>query len=97
MRDWSFPWVKTYYLNKTEKTTVHRQTLESLQNSWSENQVSSITVSGFRGCPLYATAAIEDVKTTRLIEGTFTQELSTLRVPFTAGSINSTWTKTLKF
>lgn len=66
-------------------------TFDDRQKSGSENQVSSTTVAGVRGFPLKATAAIEDVKTTRLTEEVFAQELRTLRVPFTAGSSNSTW------
>ena len=64
-------------------------TFDSLQKSGSVNQVSSTTTSGVRGLPLYATAAIEDVKTTRLIDGDFAHELRTLSVPFTAGSSSS--------
>lgn len=64
-------------------------TFDSLQKSGSVNQVSSTTTSGVRGFPLYATAAIEDVKTTRLIDGDFAHELRTLSVPFTAGSSSS--------
>lgn len=67
--------------------TAH--TFDSLQKSGLENQVSSTTTCGVRGLPLYATAAIEEVKTTRFRDGDFTHDLRTLRVPFTAGSINS--------
>ena len=72
---------------KRRKTTY---TCDSLQKSGSENHVSSTTTSGVRGFPLYATAAIEEVKTTRFSTGEFTHDFRTLRVPFTAGSNNST-------
>ena len=52
----------------------------------SENQDSSITVCGVRGFPVCITAAIEDVKTTLLTDGTFAHDLRTLSVPFTAAS-----------
>jgi len=51
-------------------------------------------VSGVRGIPLKATAAIDEVKTTLLTEEVFKQELRTLIVPFTAGSSNSACEKT---
>jgi len=55
----------------------------------SENQVSSTTTSGERGLPLYKTAAKEEVKTIRFTDVDFAHDLTTLRVPLTAGSINS--------
>jgi hypothetical protein len=64
-------------------------TFASLQSSGSENQVSSTTTSGVRDFLLNETAAIEDVKTTRLTDGDFAHELRTLSVPFTAGSSSS--------
>ena len=64
-------------------------TFASLQSSGSENQVSSTTTSGVRDFLLNKTAAIEDVKTTRLTDGDFAHELRTLSVPFTAGSSSS--------
>lgn len=64
-------------------------TFDSRQKSGSEYQLSSTTTSGLKGLPLYNTAAIEDVRTTLFIDGTFAQELRTLSVPFTAGSSNS--------
>lgn len=64
-------------------------TFDSLQKSGLENQDSSTTMSGVRGFPLYATAAMEEVKTTRFSNVDFTHDLRTLRVPFTAGSNNS--------
>ena len=64
-------------------------TCPCLQSSGSENQVSSTTTSGVLGLPLYATATIEDVKTTRLTDGAFAHELRTLSDPFTAGSSSS--------
>jgi len=60
-----------------------------LQNSGSEYQLSSTTGLGFLGLSVNATAAIEEVKTTRLSVGEFTHDFRTLRVPFTAGSNNS--------
>jgi len=54
----------------------------------SENQVSSTTTSGVRGFPLYKTVATEDVKTTRFTDVDFAHDLTTLRVPVSAGSIN---------
>lgn len=48
-------------------------------------------VSGVRGIPLKATAAIDEVKTTLLTEEVFKHELRTLIVPFTAGSSNSAY------
>jgi len=65
------------------------QTSNSLQTSGSENHVSSSTVSGVFGLPFNATADTEEVKTTRFTDGDFAHDLRTLRVPFTAGSINS--------
>jgi len=65
------------------------QTSDSLQKSGSENQASSTTVSGVFGLLLNATAEIEEVKTTRFTDDDFAHDLRTLRVPFTAGSINS--------
>lgn len=53
-----------------------------------ENHVSSTTTSGVRGAPLYKAVAIEEVTTTLLTDGDFAHDLTTLRVPFTAGSIN---------
>lgn len=44
------------------------------QNTGSENQVSSITTSGFKGFPLIITEAMEDVITTLLIDGTFAHD-----------------------
>jgi hypothetical protein len=64
-------------------------TFASLQSSRSENHVSSTTTSGVRDYLLYEIAAIEDVKTTCLIDGDFAHELRTLSVPFTAGSSSS--------
>ena len=65
------------------------RTLVCLHKSGSENQLSSTTTSGVRGFALYATAAIDDVKTTRCTEGALEHDFRTLRVPFTAGSSNS--------
>jgi len=45
-------------------------------------------VSGVRGVPLYKAVAIEEVKTTRFTDGDFAHDFKTLRLPFTAGSIN---------
>jgi hypothetical protein len=45
---------------------------------------------------LNATAAIEDVITTLLIDGTLAHDLRTLSVPFNAGSINSAWKELYK-
>ena len=69
------------------------QTFNSLQNSGSENHVSSTTTSGVLGLPLNSTAQIDDVKTTHFTDGDFAHDWRTLRVPFTAGSINSAWNK----
>ena len=66
-------------------------TFDSSQKAGSENQVSSTITSEVRGFPLYITATMDDVTTTLLIAGTFAHDLRTLSVPFTAGSINSTW------
>lgn len=63
------------------------------QKEGSENQLSSTTTSGPRGLPLKIIAAMEEVTTTLLREGTFAQEPRTLRVPFTAGSISSAYSK----
>lgn len=65
------------------------QTFNFSQTARSENQDSSIITSGARGLPLNATAAIEDVITTLLIDGTLAHDLRTLSVPFRAGSISS--------
>lgn len=65
------------------------QTFDFSQTATSENQDSSTTTSGARGFPLNATAAMEDVITTLLIDGTLAHDLRTLRVPFKAGSISS--------
>jgi len=75
-----------FLLNFSKKA----QTSNSLQKSGSENHVSSTTVSGVFGLPVNATAEIEEVKTTRFTDDDFAHDLRTLRVPFTAGSINST-------
>ena len=72
------------------------QTFDSLQKSGSENHVSSTTTSGVLGFLLYATAAIEDVKTTRLTDGDLAHDLRILRVPLTAGSISSVWKQNLE-
>lgn len=64
-------------------------TCNFLQKSGSENHVSLIMTWGFLGLVLIETAAIEEVKTTRFTDGDFAHDLRTLRVPFTAGSINS--------
>ena len=56
-----------------------------------ENQVSSTTTSGSRGWPVNRTAAVEDVKTTLLTEESLLHALRTFSVPFTAGSITSTY------
>lgn len=63
-------------------------TLCSSQYDGSENQLSSTTTPSFIS-RLYATVAIEDVKTTLLIDETLAQERSTFSVPFTAGSNSS--------
>jgi len=60
----------------------------SLKKSGSENQVSSTTTSGVRGLPLYKTAATEEVKITCFTDGDLAHDLTTLRVPLIAGSIN---------
>lgn len=60
-----------------------------LQKSGSDHQVSSTTTSGVRGLPLAKTAAMEDVKTTLLMDGVLAHDPSTLSVPFNAGSIKS--------
>ncbi len=65
------------------------QTFDFSQKAGSENQDSSIITSGATGFPLYATAAIEEVMTTLLIDRTLTHDLRTLSVPFKAGSISS--------
>ena len=49
-----------------------------------------VLLRGVLGLLLHATVAIEDVKTTRFIDGDFTHDLIILGVLFTAGSINST-------
>lgn len=69
------------------------QTSNSLQTSGFENHVSSATTWGVLGLSLYTTAAVEEVKTTRFTDGDFAHDLRTLRVPLTAGSINSAWNK----
>lgn len=66
-------------------------TFDFSQKSGSENHVSSIITSGARGFPLNATAAMDDVMTTLLIQGTLVHDLRTLSVPFNAGSISSAW------
>lgn len=75
----------------TENTIIWKQTFARSQNSAAENHVSSTITLGVRGLPLKLTAATDDVTTTLLMEGNLTQEPKTLRVPFTAGSINSAW------
>lgn len=72
-----------------QREIVSAHTFACLQTSALENHVSSTTTSGVRGLPLYTTAAMDDVTTTLLTEGVLMQELKTLSVPFTAGSINS--------
>jgi hypothetical protein len=74
--------------NLMENGHVAYSTLFSLKKSEFENHVSSTTTSGVRGFPLYKAAAMEEVKTTRFTDGDFAHDLRTLRVPFTAGSIN---------
>ena len=71
------------------KEKYSARTSLSLQKLGSENQVSSTTTSGVRGFPLTTTAAVDDVKTTRLTEGDFAHDLRTLSVPITAGSSTS--------
>jgi len=66
-----------------------RDTSSFLKMFGSENHVSSTTTSGVRGLPLYKMAATEEVKTTRFTDVDFAQDLTTLRVPLRAGSINS--------
>ena len=87
----------TYFMDITENTRIWKQTFARSQNSASENHVSSTITSGVRGLPLKLTAAADDVTTTLLMEGNLTQEPKTLRVPFTAGSINSAWNMEISF
>lgn len=93
------------FVSPTSSFHVHNESIDQKDNDWiacartlfclhtsgSENQLSSTTTSGVRGLPLYATAAIEDVNTTLLIDGAFAHDPRTFSVPFNAGSINSTW------
>ena len=72
------------------------QTFDSLHNTGSENQLSSISTSEVRGFPVNTTDAIDDVTTTLFTDGNFAQDLRTLMVPFNAGSINSAWTQKKK-
>ena len=65
------------------------RTFDSSQTAGSTNHVSSTITSGVRA-PVDATEAMEDVTTTLFTDGTFMQDLRTLSVPFTAGSISST-------
>lgn len=62
-----------------------------MQNSGLENQVSSTKTSGARVIPVNRTAAIEDVRTTLLTVSALLQAFRTFSVPFTAGSITSTY------
>ena len=89
------------YFNSPTKDTVknlkwynnycNTHTFNSSQATGSENQVSLIATSGVRGFLLNITEAMEDVRITLLIEGTFAHDWRTLSVPFTAGSIICDW------
>ena len=57
------------------KKLEHICTFDFSQRAAFENQVSSINTSGARGFPLNATAAIEDVITTLLIDGSLAHDL----------------------
>ena len=72
------------------------QTFDSLHNTGSENQLSSISTSEVRGFPVNTTEVIDDVTTTLLTDGTLAQDLRTLMIPFNAGSINSARTRKKK-
>lgn len=71
------------------KEVARLPTFDSLQKNGSENQVSSTRTPGLSIFWLYATAAIDDVRTTLLTDGNLAHDLNTLIVPFTAGSISS--------
>ena len=45
----------------------------------------------FTGVLLNVTADMEDVTTTLLMDGNFVHDVRTFTVPFTAGSISSSW------
>ena len=74
---------------KSSRPKNNVQLFNFTQTAGSENQVSSTTTSRVNVFLVKATAAIEDITTTLLIDGTFARDLRTLRVPFTAGSISS--------
>jgi hypothetical protein len=64
-------------------------TLLFTQKSGTENHVSSTTTSGLSALPLKLTETIDDVNTTLFTDEALAQDLRTLSVPLTAGSINS--------
>lgn len=57
-----------------------------LRNLGLKTMSHQLPLQGFEA--LYKTAAIEDVKTILFTDADFAHDFRTLRVPFTAGSIN---------